>query len=202
MTVKIINAPVVLKERITELCRETNEAHRTASPRDWPDNFFDLFVLPGIQAAFTDRTGRRVSESPSLFVAMDGDTLAGYYRLSGFPIDPKQDYFSVELQDIYVLPKYRRQGIGSAMVAHAMAAYEKHDWDKLEASIADWNEGSRALFEAAGFTTYSRKLAIGPVRQARPVPLERTVTDRLETAWPKIVLVILGLGFLLAFLSR
>ena len=202
MSIEIKNAPYALKGKIVALCRETYEAHRAAAPQDWPENFFDLFIEPYVQAAFLDAKGRPVKVSPTLFIAEKDGEFAGYYRLSGVPTDPGRDYFSVELQDIYVVPQFRGQGIGAAFVAHAKGLAETHDWDILEATVADWNEGSRRLFEAQGFTVKSRKLAIGPERPARAVPAPKTPRRLSWLNWLWIVLTLFNAWVIVVLLSR
>ena len=99
--VTIVKAPVELKEQITELCRETYEAHRDARPQDWPGNFFETAIEPMLDQSFRDGNGRQTKESPTIFAAYEGSDFAGYIRLSSFPTDANADYYSVEMQDIY-----------------------------------------------------------------------------------------------------
>lgn len=202
MTVQITNAPAVLKSRIIDLCRETYDAHRDAAPQDWPENFFDLYIEPQIQSAFLDPAGRPLDVSPNMFVALKDETFAGYYRLSSLPTNPETDYFSVELQDILVLPVFRGQGVGAALVAHAKALAETHDWDILEATVADWNEGSRRLFEREGFAVKSRKLAIGPDRPARAIPTPPPAPIFTRRDWFWILLTGANIVAAVIFLAR
>ena len=200
--VTIVKAPIELKDQITELCRETYETHRNARPQDWPGNFFEMAIEPMLDQSFRDRNGRRTKESSTLFVACEGSDFAGYIRLSSFPTEPNTEYFSVELQDIYVLPEFRGRGIARALIRHVKELSQQHDWDRLTSTVSDWNEGSRALFESEGFTVKSREFAFGPERPARDwPPLPRGWhPSRLDWIW--IALTGFNLFAVLYFLLR
>ena len=202
MALDIVPAPADLKAKIASLCRETYEAHRAEMPQDWPGNFFELAIQPMVDAAFLSPKGRKLKHSTSLFVAMMDERLAGYYRLSHCPTDPAKEFFSVDLQDIYVLSEFREQGVGTAMVAHAKALAKQHDWDSLTATVADWNSSSRAIFEAEGFRVESRKFSFGPNRAARDIPTpSKTHNIRLvDGLW--LAAAILGLVVVIALQFR
>ncbi|NNE81129.1 MAG: GNAT family N-acetyltransferase [Silicimonas sp.] len=203
MTIHIRNAPASLRAKITALCEETYRAHREASPQDWPGNYFDLAIKTFIDQAFTDASGKALNESPNLFVAMNDGTFAGYYRLSDLPTDPETQYYAVEIQDIYVQPEFRGQGVARAMIEHAKGLADTHDWDSLDATVSDWNVGSRSLFESEGFTVKSRKLGLGPDRAARDIPQPATGQrfGRNDLFW-LFVGAILMVSFLAAYLGR
>ena len=190
MAFEIINAPVALKEQLIELCLETYRTHREAAPQNWASNYFELAIKPAIESAFKNKVGAALAESPTIFAAMKDNTFAGYYRLSALPTDPKVDYFAVEIVDICVVPEFRRQGIATAMIAHAKTLAAEHDWDSLEATVADMNAGSRHIFEAEGFTVASRKLFFGPNRAARDIPVP-LIKARFNWAhWVNVALLV------------
>ena len=201
MALEIAPAPTALKPKITDLCRETYEAHKAEAPRDWPGNFFETVIQPMIDAAFTSPKGAALQFSPTLFIAEEDGVFAGYYRLSHVPTDPATEYFAVSLEDIYVMPEFRRKGVATAMIAHAKALAETHDWDSLTATVADWNAASRAIFEAEGFGVQSRKFAFGPDRAARDVPVGDQSASTLPN-WLWIAGLLLILGFVISFISR
>ena len=68
--------------------------------------------------------------------------------------------------------------------------------------MADWNAGSRDMFESEGFHVKSRKLAIGPDRPARAIPKTAGWQRLLLREWLSIALIILGVGAIAALLTR
>ncbi len=71
-----------------------------------------------------------------------GEELAGYYRFA--PAEGK-----MELDDLYILPAYRGQGIGSAVLRDCLAATEK----PVFLYVFTRNVRARALYERLGFRT-------------------------------------------------
>ena len=190
MTPEITNAPLEFKDQITAFCRATYEAHRKANPEQWPGDFFEKIIAPTIEQRFRDAKGGVLQSSPTIFVAkVDGD-LAGYYRLSHIPKDDGFSYYSVDLEDIYVVEAFRGKGIGAALLGHAKGQLKDGDWDRLNATVADWNTGSRALFENGGFTVKSRALSFGPDRPQRNLPDTKTQSRWRQWSYPAVVIVL------------
>ncbi len=83
--------------------------------------------------------------------ALRGFTLVGFYA----PVDEVGDALIADLLAIGVAPAYQRQGIGRAMLAHAVdvarAAGGHRDIPEIRLTVAEHNDGARALFDAAGF---------------------------------------------------
>ena len=71
-----------------------------------------------------------------------GEELTGYYRFA--PAEGK-----MELDDLYILPAYRGQGIGSAVLRDCLAATEK----PVFLYVFTRNVRARALYERLGFRT-------------------------------------------------
>lgn len=69
-----------------------------------------------------------------------GEELAGYYRFA--PAEGK-----MELDDLYILPAYRGQGIGAAVIRDCLAATEK----PVFLYVFTRNVRARALYERLGF---------------------------------------------------
>ncbi len=56
------------------------------------------------------------------------------------------------LEDLFVRPEYRRQGVGTALLqALARLADERH-YGRLEWSVLDWNKSAIAFYERMGAT--------------------------------------------------
>ena len=67
---------------------------------------------------------------PSAFIAVDGEELLGSAGIISTDMETRQD-LTPWLAGVYVKPAKRQQGIGSALVAHAMLAAEEAGIGKL-----------------------------------------------------------------------
>lgn len=54
------------------------------------------------------------------------------------------------LEDIFVRPSHRRQGIGRAMLARLAAIAVERGCGRFEWSVLDWNSGAIAFYEGLG----------------------------------------------------
>ncbi|MEO1672028.1 MAG: GNAT family N-acetyltransferase [Cyanobacteria bacterium J06631_2] len=54
------------------------------------------------------------------------------------------------LEDLFVLPEYRRQGIGKALLSYLGKLAIARDAGRLEWSVLDWNESAIAFYESMG----------------------------------------------------
>ena len=53
-------------------------------------------------------------------------------------------------QDLFVLPEYRRRGIGKAMLSYLGKLALERDAGRLEWSVLDWNESAIAFYQSMG----------------------------------------------------
>jgi GNAT superfamily N-acetyltransferase len=56
----------------------------------------------------------------------------------------------IYLEDLFVLPEYRRQGIGKAMLSYLGSLAIDRDAGRLEWSVLDWNESAIAFYQSLG----------------------------------------------------
>lgn len=77
----------------------------------------------------------------------------------------------VNINDIFVVTSFRRQGIGRLLLEHAKALSKTNSWDNLTAQVWHGNDASYALFRACGFAPQSEFLRFGPETQARDYPM-------------------------------
>lgn len=56
----------------------------------------------------------------------------------------------IYLEDLFVLPEYRRQGIAKAMLAYLGKLARERDVGRLEWSVLDWNESAIAFYQDMG----------------------------------------------------
>jgi GNAT superfamily N-acetyltransferase len=56
----------------------------------------------------------------------------------------------IYLEDIFVLPEYRRQGIGKALLSKVAQIAIERDCGRLEWSVLDWNVSAQAFYRNMG----------------------------------------------------
>ena len=82
-------------------------------------------------------------------VAEFGDLVVGFAlffpNYSTFLTKP-----GIYLEDLFVLPEYRRQGIGKAMLTYLGKLALERDAGRLEWSVLDWNQSAIDFYEKMG----------------------------------------------------
>jgi GNAT superfamily N-acetyltransferase len=54
------------------------------------------------------------------------------------------------LEDLFVLPPYRRRGIGSALLRHCIQTAHERGCERMEWTCLDWNKKAQAVYERIG----------------------------------------------------
>lgn len=70
-----------------------------------------------------------------------------FYNYSTFLTKP-----GIYLEDLFVLPEYRRSGIGKALLRYLAQRAIAEDCGRLEWSVLDWNAPAIAFYEKMGAT--------------------------------------------------
>ncbi|AHJ28279.1 Histone acetyltransferase HPA2 and [Nodularia spumigena CCY9414] len=68
-----------------------------------------------------------------------------FYNYSTFLTKP-----GIYLEDLFVLPEYRRQGIGKALLSKLAQIAVERNCGRLEWSVLDWNESAQAFYRSMG----------------------------------------------------
>ena len=68
-----------------------------------------------------------------------------FYSYSTFLTQP-----GLYLEDLFVLPEYRGQGIGKALITHVAQIAVSRGCGRLEWSVLDWNQPAIAFYEKLG----------------------------------------------------
>lgn len=114
---------------------DTIEIRRTAS---LPEAL--LLLADESQASVNDYIGRGIC-----YAALLGEeVVGGYVLLHTRP-------FTAEIINIAVAPAYQRQGIGTRLLAHAVATAWTAGFRILEIGTGDTGTGQIALYEQCGF---------------------------------------------------
>ncbi|RCJ15229.1 GNAT family acetyltransferase [Nostoc sp. ATCC 43529] len=56
----------------------------------------------------------------------------------------------IYLEDLFVLPEYRRQGIGKSLLTKVAQIAVERNCGRLEWSVLDWNESAQAFYRSMG----------------------------------------------------
>ncbi|MBR7184410.1 MAG: GNAT family N-acetyltransferase [Clostridia bacterium] len=85
-------------------------------------------------------------EHRPMFVYLIDDKIVGYYSLSA----PNEG--ETELNNLSVLPEFRHNGIGEAMLKHAFAFAKAQACSAIHIGIVEENQTLRRWYEKFGFT--------------------------------------------------
>jgi GNAT superfamily N-acetyltransferase len=58
--------------------------------------------------------------------------------------------FGIYIEDLFVRPRFRRNGIGKALLAHLAKTCVENGWARLQWAVLDWNEPSIAFYKSLG----------------------------------------------------
>jgi diamine N-acetyltransferase len=58
--------------------------------------------------------------------------------------------FGIYLEDLFVRPQFRRNGIGRALLAHLAKQCTENGWARLQWAVLDWNAPSIAFYKSLG----------------------------------------------------
>lgn len=56
----------------------------------------------------------------------------------------------IHLEDLFVLPEYRRRGIGSALLEYVVSLAKKRNFGRVEWHVLEWNKPAIAFYEKMG----------------------------------------------------
>lgn len=136
----------------------TNLILRLATPRDVPVVFELIQALAEYERLSHQMVGTVDALKEHLFgdrpyieallAEWDGKAVGFalfFHNYSTFLTKP-----GIYLEDLFVLPDYRRQGIGKALIAWVAKLAVERDCGRLEWSVLDWNETAIAFYRRVG----------------------------------------------------
>lgn len=119
-----------------------------------PDIFKETCPLPS-QEEFVKRL-----EDPrrTLFAAVIGEAVAGFCNsvFTQAPDDPTYPLYSnkvLHIDDIYVAPEFRRQGVATALYQAVLEKGKDMGAQKVTLMVWDFNKGAIAFYESLGMKT-------------------------------------------------
>jgi len=128
--------------------------------------------------------GEQAEGRRQFFLAVEGETIAGYVQLNGQPLyAPFRRLGLPEIQDLNVLPDYRRRGIGERLVDHCEAAARAAGKTAVAISVglyASYGAAQR-LYIRKGYVPDGAGIAYDdePVRAGDLRPIDDNLTLKL-----------------------
>ena len=109
------------------------------------------------QAACEDKLMRLLRwPSAQCFLAGQAGVWAGFASINwGFSTSKGQPI--VRVQDLFVLPAYRRRGIAKALLQHLADLGRQHGANRLQLETDTQNMPAQALYSASGFEWFPDK---------------------------------------------
>lgn len=131
---------------------------RAARPEDVPTMFGFCELLAEYEKLAHELTGTEADLREGLFgqrphaeafvAEVDGRLVASaiyFYNYSTFLMKP-----GIYLEDLFVLPDYRRQGIATALIKHLAHHALQQGCGRLEWSVLNWNVDAIAVYKKQG----------------------------------------------------
>jgi ribosomal protein S18 acetylase RimI-like enzyme len=189
-----------LAPHIKAAIQQTFDWHQEQHPYAFPDVIADLLETK-LEFSFCDPKGKPVPESQNLWTAHFDDVFAGYVLLD-LKRGHDATFYTVTIDDIWVAPTYRRQGIGTALLAEVKSFVDAEGADNLSAKIWHGNAASFRLFQSAGFEVQCQTVRYGPMRKARSPSRKTKTPSFLERfAFALFAFLFLTLSGLLAWVT-
>jgi GNAT superfamily N-acetyltransferase len=102
----------------------------------------------------------RAYPSYRVFVALAGGLMAGTYALIVLDNLAKRGAKAGVVEDVAVLPAFQGQGVGRAMMAHAMEECRRTGCYKMTLSSGLAREGAHRFYDALGFERHGYSFRI------------------------------------------
>jgi GNAT superfamily N-acetyltransferase len=111
-----------------------------------------------------NRLDQHVVEASTYLIAWNGEEPVGHAHLAWRGTHLRLP----EIQDMFVLPELREQGIGTTLVHAAEQAARDRGWERISLSVSrDGNPTARRLYERLGYTD----AGVAPVRTVGVIQL-------------------------------
>jgi len=131
---------------------------RPATPEDVSEIFRFSQLLSEYEKLAHEMVGTQADLHSALFgdrafvesfvAEVDGKVVASatyFYNFSTFLMKP-----GIYLEDLFVLPEYRRQGIATALLKHLANHAVNEGCGRFEWSVLDWNVDAIAVYQKLG----------------------------------------------------
>jgi ribosomal protein S18 acetylase RimI-like enzyme len=99
-----------------------------------------------------DDVAPRLEQGAAFLAEVDGAP-------AGFLIASRSRPDIGHVDDVYVLPQYRRRGVATALVHHLAAAFRERGVEHVALDVDQGNVAAQRLYERLGFRPYATRLA-------------------------------------------
>jgi GNAT superfamily N-acetyltransferase len=136
---------------------------RAALPADVPAllalvrRYWEFEGIDGFDALRVELTLQRLLATPALgaaWVASAGGTFAGYL-IAVYVLSIEHQGLMAEIDELFVLPQARAQGIGAQLLAAAERALAARGCVRLQLQLGVGNAAARAFYERRGYAARS-----------------------------------------------
>lgn len=124
------------------------------------DRFNREYSMPTPGADFLARRVRALLERDQLTVLLVGARPDGFVQLRFRPT-VWSDGLEAYLEELYVVPERRGEGLGRALLDAALETARARGADRIDLGTSEDDVAARALYESAGFT--NREGPDGPI---------------------------------------
>jgi shikimate dehydrogenase len=141
-------------EELLALFAEGDQFHHEALPR--------VFRAPRVPPRSREYLAGLIADLGSMVLVADADgVVAGLVVVSihetpDMPVVVPRRYAFIE--SLVVRAAWRRQGIGTRLIAAAEAWAREHGVREVELTVWEFNQAALALYERLGYTTATRRL--------------------------------------------
>lgn len=146
------------KQQLTELAAKSSSKIRQATPEDLPVLWrllaqkaeFDkkLDTLSATPEALKEHLFGQPNYLKAIVAESEGEIVgfaSFFYNYSTFLTKP-----GLYIDDLFILPSHRRQGLGKAMLGYLAQLAIEHDCGRLEWLVAVGNENAKAFYQRLG----------------------------------------------------
>lgn len=136
---------------VNKIRKQVNEVHVKGRSDIFREDGWQ-FIEPFIDTRFDE-------ENSGVIVAVIENEIVGfavvqYIVKQESPFYKERRYFHIE--EFGVEEKYRRKGIGTAIIDFAKEDAKKHGFQRIELDMWEFNDGALAFYESAGLKTFRR----------------------------------------------
>lgn len=143
--------------RVNELRKQLNDLHVAGKP--------EIF-RPGFTKELADYVYAIFDDPDKKIVVAERDSVVCGFAVLHHVVRPENPYMNervyLDVDEFGVDRQYRRQGVGTALIAFIRAYAKANGFRRIELNMWEFNREALAFYEAVGFLTYRRYMEREP----------------------------------------